>query len=366
MKMPNYKHSIMNVSRSFLKHYGLYDQSDTILKLDEQLKKNYKHIIYMLLDGLGDNLLRLHLKEDDFFRKHQIDTITSVFPPTTVAATNAVLAAKPPISTGYLGWVQYFKDMDMQGVVFMDVDYYTHVKSPVSFQKTYLSYQTIVDQVGHARNDVSTSVLFPDFVEGGSKTFNEHIKRLQDIIKINNQSFTYVYWTSPDLEAHEHGIASDKVKSVVKDLNKRVEAFSKTLKNDTLMVIIADHGLIDVDTIILTDDDVMMSCLLRMPSFEPRATNFFIKDGMHDVFEKHFKSTYKDAFKLLTKEEIIHAKLFGEGTKHVLFDDFLGDFVAIAIDKYMFGMSKGAHFKAHHAGLTQQELDVPLIIYAKN
>ena len=71
-----------------------------------------KHIIYVLLDGLGLNVVKKHLSKDDALRKYCLKGISSVFPPTTVAATNAVLSATPPIVNGHIGWVQYFDKED--------------------------------------------------------------------------------------------------------------------------------------------------------------------------------------------------------------------------------------------------------------
>lgn len=366
MNKPDYRHSIMNVSRSFLKHYGCYQGHDTIESMDQHLKRNHAHVIYMLLDGLGDDLMKRHLPEDAFLRRHQKDRITSVFPPTTVAATNAVLAAKPPISTGYLGWIQYFAELDMQGVVFMNEDYYTKVKSPVNFQQTYLSYETIVDQIAKAHPNIHCETLFPDFVPGGSKTFQAHLDKLKAIQQKHAKSFSYVYWTSPDLEAHMHGIDGKTVHQVIVALNDAIEQFTLELSDDTMITIIADHGMIDVKTMMIDQDEVIMSSLIRMPSFEPRATNFFIKKECLSTFETHFKKTYGKYFQLLSKDEIMKMALFGQESPHPKFASFLGDYVAIAIDCYMFGLSKGVAFKAHHAGLTESELWVPLIIYAND
>ena len=75
--------------------------------------------------------------------------------------------------------------------------------------------------------------------------------------------------------------------------------------------------------------------------------------------------TAKRLEKVYSKEEILEMKLFGDGPKHKMIDCFLGDFVAIAIDKYMFVLNEGKSYKAHHAGLLEDEMMVPLIIYSK-
>jgi predicted AlkP superfamily pyrophosphatase or phosphodiesterase len=105
MKRPSSSNSIMNVSRSILRFYDLYHAKDTVKVLDQALDHRVRHVVYMLLDGFGLNIIKAHLPKDAFLRQFLKKTITSVFPSTTTAATTAVLSAKPPIETGYLGWV---------------------------------------------------------------------------------------------------------------------------------------------------------------------------------------------------------------------------------------------------------------------
>ncbi|MBO7336886.1 MAG: phosphodiesterase, partial [Lachnospiraceae bacterium] len=70
-------------------------------------------------------------------------------------------------------------------------------------------------------------------------------------------------------------------------------------------------------------------------------------------------------FILLTKEEVLESRLFGSGPEHPLFRDMLGDFLAVATgDKALFAKpGEDPGFKAMHAGLTTEEMQIPLIVY---
>ena len=105
-----------------------------------------------------------------------------------------------------------------------------------------------------------------------------------------------------------------------------------------------------------------MDTLKRMPSIEPRATTFFVKDNRHEEFLKLFKKYFKKDFVLLTKEELLTSNLLGFGKSHPLINDFLGDYLSIAINNKMFKFLETKHYVAHHAGLTKAELEVPLIL----
>jgi hypothetical protein len=64
-----------------------------------------KHIILILCDGMGNNILDLHLPPDAFLRKfNQPDKLRAVFPSTTPAALTTLATAQWPGQHGVPGW----------------------------------------------------------------------------------------------------------------------------------------------------------------------------------------------------------------------------------------------------------------------
>ena len=68
---------------------------------------------------------------------------------------------------------------------------------------------------------------------------------------------------------------------------------------------------------------------------------------------------------LLTKQELLDSNLLGYGDKHELIDMFIGDYIGIAISNILFSLNGKKSYKAHHAGLLEDEMMVPLIIFKK-
>ena len=95
--MPDYTKSIVNMMASIRKHYGLDINYNTLPSLDEELKKNYKNVIVVLLDGMGTKIIENSIGTDNFLYKNKKQDYQSIFPPTTVAATTALLSTKTPI-----------------------------------------------------------------------------------------------------------------------------------------------------------------------------------------------------------------------------------------------------------------------------
>ena len=74
-------------------------------------------------------------------------------------------------------------------------------------------------------------------------------------------------------------------------------------------------------------------------------------------------------FLLFTKEEFSKSNLLGRGKKHYKIDEYLGDFIAISISnkaiRYTIDGNKFKKLIADHAGMTKEEMEVPVIIIEK-
>ena len=107
--MPDYNHSILNLINSILKKYNVQSKYRGLSKLDNILEKEYKNVVLVVLDGMGESILN-NFSKNGLFKNNEIDTITSVYPSTTTAAMTTYYSGKPPIETGWIAWSQYFKE----------------------------------------------------------------------------------------------------------------------------------------------------------------------------------------------------------------------------------------------------------------
>ncbi len=111
LSFPNYDHSILGIPNSLLNHYGAKAHHKTLPVLDNYLKKKYKNVILIILDGMGVDMLQHNLSNFSFLRRHVKTKLSSVFPSTTVAAFTAHCCGLSPIEHGRLGWAPYFKHL---------------------------------------------------------------------------------------------------------------------------------------------------------------------------------------------------------------------------------------------------------------
>ncbi|MCU0104625.1 alkaline phosphatase family protein [Acholeplasma vituli] len=360
--LPNYQKSIVNVSNALLNHYGV-KPFHTPLEVLKPYLKDKKHIMYILLDGMGMNILK-NLSENTLLRQNVKMALTSVFPPTTVAATTSVLSGLTPYEHGHIGWTQYNRFEDCQTVIFQNLDFYdeTHILKN-EFAKTHLAYENILEKIAKKNPNLFVKKLFPDFEEHGYPSFEAMVDELISISK-KESSFTYTYWNEPDYTIHSTGIHDGKVKLQLEYLTQQIERLYQQVTKDTLIILIADHGLVNVEGVELHHHPIL-ELLDKMPSVEPRSTVFFVKKENQKAFEAMFNSDFGSKFTLLNKETLLASGRLGSGIKHPLLDDFIGDYIAISEGPFMFNMKENSPFKAHHAGGYPDELWVPLILLEK-
>ena len=365
MLKPDYLNCILNIVSSIKKYHNIDYTYPTMQVVDEILKSKPKHIILMILDGMGSYIIDKHKKRLPLLAINKKSDISSVYPSTTSASIPACVSGKAPIETCWVGWENYVKEVDRDVVFFKNTDYITNEKLAFDIQDVF-PYKPFYDDLG-----IKTYSVGPYFYENGCKRFKDFTKRLKEITNQNEPTFTYAYWDNPDGAMHGDGTDSKGVRKIMKDINRNLTNLYKKMK-DTCIIITADHGHIDSKPIYFKQYKELYEMLEKVPSNEARCTFFNVKKEYHDEFQNKFNNEFKDKFILLTKEEFIENEFLGlkeYSTTHPRISELVGDFVALGIDDYYFDYvnEKPGNFifKSHHAGLTKQELTVPLIILKK-
>lgn len=366
----DYDNSLVSISNSLLKHYHVDTFHPSLKILDERLAKNYKNVIFMILDGMGTDLIEQNLPETSFIRQHISAQIFSVFPPTTTAATTACHSGLTPYESGWLGWSSYYKQYDEIIENFLNTACYSGKKLQTPPPATdILKYETIYDKIT-ARNPSVEFHKIQKFDRNDPLDFKAFCEQILSLCKQNDHSkLLAAYWNEPDASAHKHGSYSQEIKDILSDLDIHLKALADRLE-DSLLIITADHGEIDVEEISLNDYPDLCQMLIRPPALESRFITFFVKENALNDFQTCFNRLFSDDFRLFTKDEFLKTGIIGNGKMHFMVPDFLGDFVAIAYGKralrYFTGERDPILFKANHSGMTSKEMCVPLLIIEKN
>ena len=360
IQYPDYENSIANLACSVLKAFGAGAEHATLPLADSFLKKPHKNTLVILLDGMGTRILEKHLDRYGFFRSHLVGSYSSVFPPTTVAATTSMDSGLFPAEHCWLGWDCYFKEIDRNVTVFRNTVSETGERAAEYFVAwKFCPYQTVADRIREAGYEAYSVTPFMDPFP---QSFEEICDRIAELCAQDGRKYIYAYWNEPDTTMHGEGCMSKQAGDLLERLEETVEALCGKLK-DTQVLITADHGHVDTQNVAITGYPRIMECLVRMPSIEPRALNLFVKEGYERQLKEEFAKEFGDKFMLLSKEEVKQRKLFGPGRNHERFDEMVGDYVAVAVsDLTIFNTEEEARgFIGVHAGMTEAEMMIPLI-----
>lgn len=357
---PDYDNCIANLACSVLKRFGVDPPNPTLPLADKLLERNCRNVVLMLLDGMGLNILEENLEPDEFFRRNIAGVYSSVFPPTTVAATTALDSGLYPVQSAWLGWTGYFKDVDKNVEYFRNVDFDT--EQPIEFinvARTYVPYRDICSMIRDGTN--ADAYFLAPFREPFPEDFDGLCREVERICALPNKKYVYAYYPEPDSIMHRKGCFCERSKNVLRDIERRAEELARSLDDDTIFLITADHGHINSPKAVVTDYPDITECLVRMPSIEPRCLNLFVKNGMGGQLERAFTEHFGGNFMLIPKHEVLERQLFGRGTPHPRLNDMLGDYLAVAVGDISIYNKSSKNFVANHAGLTRHEMEIALI-----
>lgn len=357
----DYSNGLVNLSCSVLKRFGARYSHKTLPCVDEWMKKGYKNIVVVLLDGMGCDALEFHLKQDGFFKAHDRCHISSVFPPTTTAATTTMESGLTPVEHGWLGWSLYFSEIHKIVNAFTNQDQYERIPAEdYHVASRYIPYTKVYEKINRAGIGHGYSVSH--FGTHKIETLDEMCDEVVRLCGQAGEKYIYAYWEEPDSTMHDTGCHSEKVTEQLQYLEEKIAMMSEQL-NDTLLMVTADHGHIDLSHYILTDYPEMME-MLRLPiSVEARASAFYVKKEFLHVFEERFNRNFGKDFLLFSAEEMLEKQIFGDGVPHKKFLELSGDYLAVGISDKGFAYSENLPmFRSNHAGMTEQEMMVPLIV----
>ena len=362
----NYNECITNLACSIRKYFELDYKHNTIDYIDKILEERKpKNVVTILFDGMGSNIIDNILSPDSFMIKNRLKKITTIFPATTVAATTTIRTGLNPIESGMLGWYMYFKDIDKTIEIFPECEKGDETKTPLPevkrIKEKYMKTKTIVDDINKANKYKGYELMPFEFEKYKYYDLDDMLNKIGELCSQDGKKYIYAYDTEPDSVMHSFGTYSGEVKDLIRYRNIMVEKLCDKLE-DTVVFIIADHGHVPVENIHLEDYPDILDCMKRDFSLDSRAVNFFIKDGMKERFVEIFNKYFKDDFDLYTMQDIIDSKLFGDGEENEIFRSALGDFLAIAKGNKTINYHKKNVKKSHHAGYTDDEIYVPLIV----
>ena len=362
---PDWENSNLNISATLAEFLNVPNCNATLPILKEELTKGYKNVVFICFDGMGINPIKKNLEKKAFLRKNIVQTLTSTFPSTTTNATTSLATNKLPLEHGWLGWSLHFKELNRNIDIYLNSDSQTGENVdfiyPISDNSDYY--------FDNATTDYEIVAIMPEYCKTKTKnrinteSEKELVETIKNVCKKDGKHFVYAYNPEPDATMHDFGVKSKQAKEKINEINSCVEKLYSELE-DTLLIITADHGQIDIKgyTEFYKDKELndMLECV---PYLDARTPAFIVKKGMKQEFEVKFKKKYGKDFKLFQTKDLIEQNYFG---KRGNYGKILGDYIAVGTytHKQFISYENMPRFKGHHTSLTEEML-VPLILLKK-
>ena len=363
----NYSECVLNYIASVRDYFDLGHVYNCDLKFSKYLNnKKPKQIIMFLVDGMGSRIIERELAKDSCLRRHMFEETATVFPPTTTAATTAILNGRSPNMNAWLGWNQYYKEVDDIVIPFLGKGSYSKIKYGSNFAWEKIPTPNMIDELN--AKGINAHDIFPSFRKGGCKTIEEMVARIIDESYNSQDTFIYAYWDQYDDIMHKYGPESETANAYLNKIDVLFEKFEKELNEETLLIVLADHGQVEIKHQIDVAKSPLNQYLLRPIALEPRACAFYLKEGIEKEFQKTFNELYADEFVLLSHQQVLDSKIFGEYQNHERFEELIGDYLAVGKGDTVFIYNHDGDElvnKGHHAGSTTVERMIPIITYMK-
>ena len=359
----------------------LYEYTGNSHKLNnktEKLKRyieNKKHIFLILIDGMGSNIID-NLDENSILRKNKIMDIKTVNPTSTGCVLTSIMTAEYPIQHGILGYNSYNREYNLSYYPLLLKNRITNnaiLDENIPLENIFKYNSKLKELKRNVQSFFPTKIVDSDYSKWcsnnrcGYENFNDIVKEYKKIIKNDIETFTYIYYDKIDETSHDYGVYSTEVNDKIKEIEKFIENLLKFKNDDVEIIITADHGQNNVNEDIIINIEKYKNIFYALPSIDFNMASYYVKDNKKNEFEKKFKDDFEGKMYLFKTEEFINNNIFGFDEISEYMKNSLGEYISICNDGYCFinsldidkylGTTKG-----NHAGLTDDETTIPLII----
>jgi hypothetical protein len=313
----------------------------------EALTREHERVALILLDAFGMEFVERHASHP-LLQRLEIEPLASQFPSTTTAHLTTLYTGLPVTEHGLYEWKCY---EPLVGDVVIPLPFVRWDGSPLEIApRDILPSPTFFERLG-----VPCTALQPAAISGsaygsaalaGAKVIGFG-DIAEGLAQLGTPGFSYLYWDAIDAAGHRHGPSSPEFDAAARHALDAIEA---NLPKDTLLLITADHGQIDVEPLDLLDDLWPELRLTRPPAGSARDCFLHVDEPEH-VRDELAARLGDRATVRLARELFEHI-----GPR---LEQRLGDVCVLPAPGRMAWLraypSHERRFRGHHGGLTDAE-----------
>jgi hypothetical protein len=373
--------SVVNVPASLLKFFGIEPPTPplhrTVLPLEQY--RGLPKALLLIFDSLGYH----RLVSTGALEEWKSIPITSVCPSTTVAALTSLYTAETPIAHGMVGFRLFLKELGciVNMIKLSPAGYHDRDKLlETGFDpKRFLPVKTIFQRL---KKEEILSYAFTKmhyYRSGLSSLMHKgaeivpYINPVDLFIQVKKvlresrkRVFVTAYIDDFDIIAHYYGTGTREEEMTIHTFFRIMkENLMDEPMDDTLMLLTSDHGQMpsppEAKIDILRYPALTKNCIMP-PTGEFRTSYLHLKQGCKERCLRTLKTKLAQSFIVLTRDEAIEMKLFGDTKTKSTHAERLGDIVLISKgETYLHYPYGDFELKARHGGLHRNEMLVPFV-----
>ena len=329
-----------------------------------------KYVVF-LVDGLGYELLRDH--EADAPYLHSLldgqPPATVGVPSTTATSLTSLGTALPPGTHGVVGFTSRIPGTDdlLNALLWSKkVDPRDWQPHPTALERLAVAgvHTTVVNKREFAESGLTIAgQRGAEFV--GADRVGERTAAVL-AASSTGPSLTYMYDGDLDWTGHRHGVGSLSWRLQLSMIDAAAEQLRETLPDDTRIVVLSDHGMVDspVSSRVDTDDHPELLDGVAVLGGEARFRHVYCRGGAVPDVASTWRETLGDRAEVLTRDEALARGWFGAVTPAVR--PRLGDVMVAARGDCSVMSTSAFPYETQlvglHGSLTPAEMLIPVLV----
>jgi hypothetical protein len=374
--------SLANLMASILGAFGATSPYPELRRLPAAELAAARHVVLLLVDGLGYHYLARHAAPRGALRRHLRAPVTSVFPSTTATAITTVHTGLAPQQHGLVGWFTHLDEAGGAAAVLP----FRRRSDGASLKAAGLDpARLFAGPPIFERMDAETWVVSPrDIIEsdynrahcGGARrvayaTLEEMFRFTAAAVR-DSRGRGYVYAYTPEFDslAHAAGVGSAPCLDVLRRLEAGVDSLAGALAGTgTAVVVTADHGFIDTvpeRRLDLADYPALAELLDAPLTGEPRVAFCRTRPGQAAEFARRATALLAGAARAYPSRQLLDKGWFGSGDPHPRLAARIGDVTLVMERDYVLrdwlpGERRYVQVGVH-GGVSEDEMRIPLVV----
>ncbi|MCY0904296.1 alkaline phosphatase family protein [Arthrobacter sp. H14-L1] len=339
-----------------------------------------RRICVVLVDGLGKALLAQRAAHAPFLRSvmthpdSRMATLSASFPSTTVSSLTSLGTGVAPGQHGMVGYdvldPAQDKVVNLLGGWDAGVDPLAWQPFPTIFERLRGKIPVATVSLPKFADSPMTRAALRGSEFTAATSPHARTAAAAELLTANENMLLYFYWSELDKAGHGHGCQSAAWEHQLEELDAAMKRLAAQLPSDTILLLTADHGMLDVPEHARIDFSAERELVagVRHTAGEPRMVHLYLEpdagDQVRDSLVEAWLRRYGKQAWVLTREQAVRAGYFGTVRPEVL--GRIGDVLIAAREPIAFYdlrrvRSSAMEVVGQHGSLTKVEREVPLL-----